>query len=93
MAVLDSDQRDELLARVMRWWSRHDDKSIQLPRDLNKTTGRVLVGLADEAVNASEVDFRGSIPPSATLDWLIANPEIPRHILIITEQYRKEVFG
>ena len=57
----------------------------------NKNAFRTFIENVDGILEGSETDIVQSVPAGPVRDWLIANPEVGRSMVIRVEEKRREV--
>lgn len=87
MANLTAQQIDEVLAELMQRYS-----SIRKEIPVNKNQFRTwLTDTVDVELEASELAIFANTPAGDAKDWLQANPEVGRDVMVAIEQKRLEV--
>lgn len=86
MATLPSDAIDRIWQAIMSEYS-HLRKEIPV----TKNQLRSFIDIVDQEMETCETAIVQAVPPGDIRDWLIANPEVGRDIVIRTENERREV--
>jgi hypothetical protein len=87
MANLTAQQIDEVLADLMSHYS-----AILKEIPVTKTQFRAwLTNTVDVELDATEIDIFTNTPAGDAKDWLQANPEVGRDVMVAIEEKRREV--
>lgn len=86
MASLPSANVDELWVQFMKALSR-----VKRPIPVTNDKIRGFIVDVDAALEQAELDVVAGLPAGDIKDWLIANQDIGREIMLRVEQKRKEV--
>jgi hypothetical protein len=86
MANLTSEQLDEVWIEAMRRYS-----SIRREVPFSKSQFRSFFDIVDVEMDTAEVAVVQATPAGPARDWLIANDEIGRDLIVLVEEKRREV--
>ena len=86
MAALPSGDMDVVWQSLMEEFS-----SVRRVIPVNKSAFRAFLENVDGVLEGSEVDIVQSVPAGPARDWLIANPEVGRSMVIRVMEKRREV--
>ncbi len=85
MASLPAGDMDVVWKELMSEFS-----SIWRVIPVNKNAFRTFLGNVDGAVEGAEMDIVQSVPAGPVRDWLVANPEVGRSMVIRVMEKRRE---
>ena len=87
MAQMSDEQRNEVWAEIMRWWSQNREA---VP--MSKAEVKTLIEFMDEEAEQSDTGIINRIPAQhPARAWLIANQHLARGLKERVERKRKEV--
>lgn len=86
MAILSSTNIDAVHAEIMKQFS-----NFRMDIPIIKAQLRSGIIIIDNKLDTAEIAVATAIPAGSTRDWIIANPEVVREMMEITEKKRREV--